>query len=1038
MRFFFLFIALFSIISGDLYAQEVQWASSVLGYSSQFGSKEFSANQVLGKPNSITYGRSMTAWAQAAEESGKEFVKVGFSSPIYVQQIVIMENLNPGSITEIILYDEAGKDYTVYKNGKPISTGVPEARLFSHLIAKTLYKVTALKLVLQTDAVRGMNQIDAIGISSSTNTIKPGINLKHYTQAVPPPQNLGPLVNSEYDDMLPIVSPDNTTLYFARKNSPENYGNTGADDIYVSKRDPITGYWQKAVNIGQPLNDADHNFVCAVSVDGQRLYLANSYKSNGGGDGVSISYLKNGTWTKPQYLNIKNMYNKSPFACYHLSIDEKVIVMAIQRDDTKGDMDLYVSKKYADDTWSEPLNMGSILNTAGAEASVFLAADSKTLYFASTGHPGYGDFDMFMSKRLDETWTTWSEPVNLGPEINTIYRDFYYTIPGNGEFAYFATDYNSYGRSDLFRLALPKEVQPEKTSGLIPGNNFYKYNEPSTNLSQTPTLQTPTNIQTYDDKIEQLKAQLEKANLQKSATTNAIENKNQQINNPVVMAQNIPISSPSSVVSNSPITSNNPPKDVYTLELEAKLAKLKGERENLNNPSNNNKPYNPNDNWNMPAQQNNAPIINNQAPYIKPNEQISSNQSYNDKLAELKAQRDNVNMAPKGPKAKDIVVDNTKPEVKYTPTIAPPTNSTTPKSPEIEIYEEKLAKLKGEKYNPAPAQQPNLNPSNPTDIPTINNTNNPNFVDYPNNGKDFVFNPNSSDNKKIGTEATPAPIPQIETPIEKENQINNLDAETEKIKQQIIFAQDLETKKSLQNQLNKMEAEKLALQNEKAQLELNNKQLQTNTNDLKTQNKTLAEQKKQLDDQIFAMENEKKKIEQDKWELEQEKKMLEFQKNKQQKDIEQLQKEIAELNKKKEEANKYSKQTNEEIEFDIPLKVGATTNVKNIFFAANSFVIKPASDPQMEKIVSFLKVHNTIKIEIGGHTNGLCDEDYCKMLSEKRAKSVVDYLIMRGISANRLSYAGYGKSKPIVVDVNNMPTGSELNQRVEVKITSLE
>ena len=1035
MRFLILFLAFFSIKSPFLIGQEVQWASSLLGFSSEYSTKEYSANQVLGKPNSITYGKSMTSWAQASDEAGKEFVKVGFATPMQVQQIVVMENLNPGSIAEIILYDETGKEYTVFKNGKPVSTGVPEARLFTHLIAKTYYKVSALKLVIQSDAVRGMNQIDAIGISTSTNPIKPGINLKQYTQAVPPPQNLGPLVNSEYDDMLPIVSPDNTTLYFARKNAPENFGNTGADDIYVSKRDPITGQWQKSKNIGQPLNDADHNFVCAVSVDGQRLYLANSYRANGGGDGVSISYQKNGVWSKPQFLNIKNMYNKSKFACYHLSIDEKTIVMAIERDDTKGDMDLYVSKKYADDTWSEPLNMGPVLNTAAAEGSIFLAADSKTIYFASAGHAGYGDFDMFMSKRLDETWQKWSEPVNLGPEINTIYRDFYYTIPGNGEYAYFATDYNSYGRSDLFRLALPKELQPEKTSGLMPGNAYLKYNEPTINnpSSQAPVIQTPSNIQSYDDKLEQLKAQLEKANMQKSATTNAIENKNQQINNPSPIVQNNPILAPSSPIINTPSTSK--PKDAYTLELEAKLAKLKGERENLNNTNTN--PTN--NNWNAPIQQNNAPIINNQAPYLKPNEQIQDNKNYNDKLAELKAQRDNVKEAPKAPKAKDIVVDNSKPDIKYTP----PTNTTptapTPKAPEVISYEEKLAKLKGEKYTPAPAptQQPNL--SNTQSIISTPNTptENPVFVDYPNNGKDFVFNPNAPEPKNAGNETIPQQT-QNTIPVANETQINNLDAEAEKLKQQIIFAQDLETKKALQDQLNKLENEKTALQNEKNQLELNNQQLQNNSNDLKTQNKTLAEQKKQLDDQILAMENEKKRIEQDKWELEQEKKMLEFQKNKQQKDIEQLQKEIADLNNKKIEANKYSNKTAEEIEFNLPLKVGATTNVKNIFFAANSFVMKPTSDPQMEKIVSFLKQNNTIKIEIGGHTNGLCDEDYCKMLSEKRAKSVVDYLIMRGISANRLTYAGYGKTKPIVVDVNNMPTASELNQRVEVKITSLE
>lgn len=1012
------------------HAQEVQWASTLLGQSSQLSNKEFSASQVLGKPNSLTYGKSMVAWSPASDEGGKEFVKVGFSTPIQIQQIVIMENLNPGSITEIILYDETGKDFSIYKNGKPITTGVPEARLFTHLVAKTYYKVVALKLVLQTDAVRGMNQIDAIGISSSTNPIVPQVNVKKYAQAVPPPQNLGSLINSEYDDMLPIVSPDNTTLYFARKNSPENYGSSGADDIYVSKRNPINGQWQKATNIGQPLNDADHNFVCAVSIDGQRLYLANSYKSNGGGDGVSISYQKNGAWTKPQFLAIKNMYNRSPFACYHLSIDEKIIVMAIQRDDTKGDMDLYVSKKYADDTWSEPLNMGATLNTAGSEASIFLATDGKTIYFSSNGHPGYGDFDMYMSKRLDDTWQKWSEPVNLGPEINTIYRDFYYTIPGNGEYAYFATDYNSYGRSDLFRLALPKEVQPEKNSGLTPGNTFTQYKEPTV---VNPSIQTPYQNNTYDAKLEELKAQLEKAKIQKSATTNAIENKNQQLDNPTPVISynpNAPIQPSVTTINNT--NNKQPIKDAYTLELEAKLAKLKGQRETLNQPINSNNNYQ----TTIPTQQNNIPIYNT-VPIISDPNPIPSNQTYNDKIAALKAQRDNVTLAPSAPKAKEIKVDNTNPNIKYTPPI-----STAPvkeiKSPEVISYEEKLAKLRGEEYKPAIiVQQPNINNTLPTIQPIIQENTDPSFVEYPNNGKDFVFDPNQP-NKNNTSEAENEQLEAFIRPLSSQTAINNLDIETEKLKQQIIFAQDLETKKALQAKLDKMENERINLLKDKADLEKNNKELQNNSDLLKNQNQTLVDQKKQLDDQILAMEKEQKRVAQEKWELEQERKMLELQKAKQQRDIEQLQRQIDEMNKKNEETSKISKPVTEEVDFNIPLQVGATTKVKNIFFAANSFVIKPTSDPQMEKIVSFLKVNNTIKIEIGGHTNGLCDDDYCKMLSEKRAKSVVDYLISKGINANRLSYAGYGKTKPLVVDVNNQATSSELNQRVEVKITSLE
>lgn len=1054
---FFLYIA----IAGSTVAQDVQWASQVIEYSSQYGDKAFSAKQVLGKPNSLTYGKSMVSWAQSSEEAGKEFIKVGFAVPINVQQVAVMENLNPGAISNIVLYDEKGKDYEVYKNQKPVTTGIPEARMFRITIPRTSYRVTAVKVVLQSDAVKGMNQIDAIGISGSNVPIEAKINIKQYSSPVPPPQNLGRFVNSEYDDMLPIISPDNKTLYFARKNSPENYGGTGADDIYVSKRDLITGQWQKATNVGTPLNDADHNFVCAVSVDGQRLYLANSYKANGGGDGVSISTLKNGVWSKPQFLNIRNMYNKSPFACYHVSVDENYIVMAIERDDTYGDMDLYVSSKYADGTWSEPMNLGSILNTAGAEASVFLAADGKSLYFSSNGHPGYGDFDMYMTTRLDNTWKNWSEPVNLGSEINTIYRDFYYTIPGNGEYAYFATDFSSYGKSDLFRLALPKEIQPEKNSGLFPGGDFpstannspYPQVKPNSNGPATtapPTLQTSNNP-TYDDKLEQLKAQLEKAKMQQNATNNAIENKNQQISQPNVV-NNTPYTAPTTPVTQQPTT----PKDNYTVGLEKKLAALKAQRETLNNPNyqppkqntNGNNTYNPYstaDNWNNPTQQPNITPANTN-PALKPYEQVQPNQTYNDKLAELKAQRDNVNFKPEAPKAKDIPVDNTKPAVKYTP----PTNTNQKppeKSPEVLTYEEKLAKLKGEQYQ-QPTQPTSNSKPGAQDKPVVNNPaninnpagNNTSFVEYPDNGKDFVYNPDQKPTINTPTSNTPTIQPQQSADVDKIQQ-DLIEQKEQLLKQQIAFSQDIETQKKLQAELDKLQAEKDQLHKEAQQLQQNNQQLQTQTNQLQTQNQNLTQEKQQLDNEIAKMEAEKAKIEQQKWELEQEKKMLEYQKNKQQQEIEKLQKEIAALQQQP-ISNVSAQQPNtsnaENLDFVMPLEVGATSKIDKIFFAANIYTIKPASYPQLDKIAAFLKSHNTLKVEIGGHTNGLCDDDFCKNLSTNRAKAIVDYLVSKGIAANRLTYFGYGKTKPIVVDVNNKPTGSEINQRVEIKILALE
>ena len=125
-----------------------------------------------------------------------------------------------------------------------------------------------------------------------------------------------------------------------------------------------------------------------------------------------------------------------------------------------GNLDLYVSFKLNSNNWTEPINLGSQINSIGSESSIFLAADNRTIYFSSNGHPGYGGYDMFMSKRLDDTWTNWSAPKNLGKQINTKGNDYNYTIPASGEYAYFSRE-NGPFMSDLYRIKLPKELQPE-------------------------------------------------------------------------------------------------------------------------------------------------------------------------------------------------------------------------------------------------------------------------------------------------------------------------------------------------------------------------------------------------------------------------------------------------------------------------------------------------------------------------------------------------------------------------------------------------
>ncbi|MFN8887608.1 MAG: OmpA family protein, partial [Cyclobacteriaceae bacterium] len=138
----------------------------------------------------------------------------------------------------------------------------------------------------------------------------------------------------------------------------------------------------------------------------------------------------------------------------------KALLMSVERDDSFGDRDIYVSFAKNDSLWSEPLNLGKNVNTAAEDASPFLAADDKTLYFSSRGFSGFGGSDIYRSVRLDDTWTNWSEPENLGPEVNSKFDDLFFNIPSSSEYAYFSKGVAD-NNADIFRLKLPVFMMPD-------------------------------------------------------------------------------------------------------------------------------------------------------------------------------------------------------------------------------------------------------------------------------------------------------------------------------------------------------------------------------------------------------------------------------------------------------------------------------------------------------------------------------------------------------------------------------------------------
>lgn len=114
------------------------------------------------------------------------------------------------------------------------------------------------------------------------------------------------------------------------------------------------------------------------------------------------------------------------------------------------------------------------------------------------------------------------------------------------------------------------------------------------------------------------------------------------------------------------------------------------------------------------------------------------------------------------------------------------------------------------------------------------------------------------------------------------------------------------------------------------------------------------------------------------------------------------------------------------------LKEGSTIRLDNLYFEVNKAVTTSDSNGELNEIYALLSKNTDMVVEIGGHTNSLCDDVYCNKLSTDRAKAVYDYLVKKGISRSRLTYKGYGKTQPVAS--NSSADGRKKNQRVEVKV----
>ena len=284
------------------------------------------------------------------------------------------------------------------------------------------------------------------------------------------PINLGPSINSEFLEYFPSMTVDEKTILFTRRlpepRSPTKYN----EDFYISQKKD--GKWQKAINMGAPINTEINEGAPSLAANGQlMIYAACEIFGNYGGGKMGkgscdlfYSVKNNQVWTAPinlgSNINTNNWETQPSFSADGKSL---YFVKGKKGMQNMSDGNIFVTKLQADGSWSKPKPLNGNINTPGNEESVLIHPDGKTIYFSSDGHVGMGGLDIYMSQLNEQG--EWGSAINLGYPINSHKNENSLLVSPNGKIAIFASDREGgYGGLDLYQFDLPQKFAPKKVT----------------------------------------------------------------------------------------------------------------------------------------------------------------------------------------------------------------------------------------------------------------------------------------------------------------------------------------------------------------------------------------------------------------------------------------------------------------------------------------------------------------------------------------------------------------------------------------------
>ncbi len=281
------------------------------------------------------------------------------------------------------------------------------------------------------------------------------------------PVNLGDSINTSSSEYYPSITINDSLFVFTRRGA-------GIREDFVESTILPNHEYSRSKAINGSINEEPSKGAINISQDGDWLIFAGNFPSKGFGNfDLYISYQTPQGWSEPINLGSQintEFWESSP----SLSSDKNTLYFSSDRPGGYGGKDLYVSHRMPNGKWSEALNMGASVNTTGDELAPFIHADNNTLFFTSDGLPGYGGSDLFVMRRKNAN--EWNAPENLGYPINTIESDGSLFIASNGIDAFYSSDRaDSHGGLDLYRFELRPDIRPARTL-YVRGTVFNKKN----------------------------------------------------------------------------------------------------------------------------------------------------------------------------------------------------------------------------------------------------------------------------------------------------------------------------------------------------------------------------------------------------------------------------------------------------------------------------------------------------------------------------------------------------------------------------------